>query len=64
MSSEQEIAAAEEALRQAEADLQKLLSQTINNGVMLESPSRGLELKRLRDAVAEAKRRLATLKAQ
>ena len=62
MASEGEIAAAEAALREAEANLQSLLGRSINNGVMLESAGRGLELKRLRDEVTAAKRQLQELR--
>ena len=45
MASEGEIAAAEAAVREAEANLQSLLGRSINNGVMLESrgPRVGIE---------------------
>lgn len=62
MASEQDIAEAEADLRQAEANLQKLLTRSINNGVMLESAGRGLELRRLREEVAAARKRLQDLK--
>lgn len=62
MASEGEIAAAEAAVREAEANLQSLLGRSINNGVMLEFAGRGLELKRLRDEVTAAKRQLQELR--
>ena len=62
MASEGEIAAAEAAVRDAEANLESLLGRSINNGSCSESAGRGLELKRLRDEVTAAKRQLQELR--
>ena len=53
MASEGEIAAAEAAVREAEANLQSLLGRSINNGVMLEVARRGVGI----EAAAATRRR-------